>query len=90
MSGPDVVTRVDVLADEKLDFFVVEVDHFGKLERSDWRSLRRSFLAIFLNKADWVLEDLRSVLTDGHPELVGNEALLLDSSFLWVSTHGDE
>ena len=90
MSGPDVVTRIDVLADEKLDFFVVEVDHFGKLERSDWRSLRRSFLAISLNKADWVLEDLRSVLTDGHPELVGNEALLLDSSFLWVSTHGDE
>ena len=86
LSGPDVVTRVDVLADEKLDFSVVHVNNLGKLERCDWRSIFVSFLSFSadLDDANWVLEDLRSVLPDGHLELVGHELLLLDFSFLWV------
>lgn len=84
LCGPDIVTRVDVLADEKLDFSVVHVNNLGKLERCDWRSIVASFLSTDLDDTDWILEDLRSVLSDGHLELVGHELLLLDSSFLWV------
>lgn len=91
LSGPNVETRVDVLANQKLDLSVVHVNNLGKLERCDWRSiLGVSFLFTDLNYADRVLEDLGSILTDGHLELVGHELLLLDFSFLWVDRHGNE
>ena len=86
MGGPNVVTRVDVLTDEKLDFFMVAIYNLRKLERSYWRSIAGSVVFVsLLYNADRILEDLRSVLSNSHFELVGSEALLLDSGFLWVA-----
>ena len=84
LGGPNVVTRVDVLTDEKLDFFSVSIYNLCKLERSHWRSIAASIVISTFFNTDCILEDLRSVLSNSHFELVCSEALFLDSSFLWV------
>ena len=84
LSSPYVVSRVDVLTDEKLDFFGICIDNFGKLERCDRWSRARHLILPRFNNTNWILEDLRSILSNSHSELICSEGLLLDSSFLWV------